>query len=223
VSFEKFTERARKVVVLAQDEARHFAHNYIGTEHVLLGLIPEEDGVAARVLRQLGVHVDEARAQVEGIVGYGEEGFNPHLPFTPRTNKVFQLALTEAMQLGDGYVGTEHVLLGLVREAEGVAARVLLNLDVDPDAVRREVVCRLQGEEPKPVASDETGWRIEEGQEDRTLFRGRVDGIGTELALPRPVAVTVDANYAYRVPVGSADGLRAVEPADVADLMCTGL
>ena len=223
VSFEKFTERARKVVVLAQDEARHFNHNYIGTEHLLLGLIREEDGVAARVLRQLGVHLDEARGQVENIVGYGEEGLNPQLPFTPRTNKVLQLALREAMQLGHDYVGTEHFLLGLVREAEGVAARVLLNLGVEPDAVRREVVRRLPGGEPEPDPFDEVEQRNEEGEKSRTLFRGRVGGIGAELNLPGPLAVTVDANYAYRSYVATEGGPTAVEPGDVADLLRAGL
>jgi ATP-dependent Clp protease ATP-binding subunit ClpA len=152
-SFEKFTEAARKVVVLAQDEARRFNHYYIGTEHLLLGLIREEDGVAARALRGLGVQLDGARGQVENIVGYGEEGLSPHLPFTPRTSKVLQIALREAMQLGYDYISTEHVLLGLVREGEGVAARVLSNLHIDPASVRREVVRRLPdtGAEADPL------------------------------------------------------------------------
>src|SRR5215204_1308332 len=131
--FERFTERARKVVVLAQDEARHFNHNYIGTEHLLLGLLREDEGVAARALASLNVTLDEVREQVESIVGYGEEGTGAQAPFTPRSKKVLELALREALQLG------------LVRESEGVAARVLSNLDVDPDKVRREVVRRLGG------------------------------------------------------------------------------
>ncbi len=143
--FERFTERARKVVVLAQDEARHFNHNYIGTEHLLLGLLREDEGVAAQALYSLNVALDEVREQVESIVGYGEEGTGAQAPFTPRSKKVLELALREALQLGHNYIGTEHILLGLVRESEGVAARVLSNLDVDPDKVRREVVRRLGG------------------------------------------------------------------------------
>ncbi len=143
--FERFTERARKVVVLAQDEARHFNHNYIGTEHLLLGLLREDEGVAARALSSLNVTLDEVREQVESIVGYGEEGTGGQAPFTPRSKKVLELALREALQLGHNYIGTEHILLGLVRESEGVAARVLSNLGVDPDKVRREVVRMLGG------------------------------------------------------------------------------
>src|SRR5687767_1913811 len=143
--FERFTERARKVVVLAQDEARHFNHNYIGTEHLLLGLLREDEGVAAQALYSLNVALDEVREQVESIVGYGEEGTGAQAPFTPRSKKVLELALREALQLGHNYIGTEHILLGLVRESEGVAARVLSNLDVDPDKVRREVVRMLGG------------------------------------------------------------------------------
>ena len=143
--FERFTERARKVVVLAQEEARHFNHNYIGTEHLLLGLLREDEGVAARALTSLNVTLDEVREQVESIVGYGEEGTGGQAPFTPRSKKVLELALREALQLGHNYIGTEHILLGLVRESEGVAARVLSNLDVDPDKVRREVVRMLGG------------------------------------------------------------------------------
>jgi ATP-dependent Clp protease ATP-binding subunit ClpC len=148
--FERFTERARKVVVLAQEEARHFNHNYIGTEHLLLGLLREDEGVAARALAALGVTLDEVREQVESIVGYGEEGTGAQAPFTPRSKKVLELALREALQLGHNYIGTEHILLGLVRESEGVAARVLSNLDVDPDKVRREVV-RMLGSEDEEV------------------------------------------------------------------------
>ena len=143
--FERFTERARKVVVLAQEEARNFNHNYIGTEHLLLGLLREDEGVAARALTSLNVTLDEVREQVESIVGYGEEGTGGQAPFTPRSKKVLELALREALQLGHNYIGTEHILLGLVRESEGVAARVLSNLDVDPDKVRREVVRMLGG------------------------------------------------------------------------------
>ncbi len=143
--FERFTERARKVVVLAQEEARHFNHNYIGTEHLLLGLLREDEGVAAKALTSLNVTLDDVRDQVESIVGYGEENTGGQAPFTPRSKKVLELALREALQLGHNYIGTEHILLGLVRESEGVAARVLANLDVDSDRVRRKVVELLGG------------------------------------------------------------------------------
>jgi ATP-dependent Clp protease ATP-binding subunit ClpC len=155
--FERFTERARKVVVLAQDEARHFNHNYIGTEHLLLGLLREDEGVAAQALYSLNVALDEVREQVESIVGYGEEGTGAQAPFTPRSKKVLELALREALQLGHNYIGTEHILLGLVRESEGVAARVLSNLDVDPDKVRREVVRRLGGGRSRSRGGGESG------------------------------------------------------------------
>ncbi|MGH3145900.1 MAG: Clp protease N-terminal domain-containing protein [Rubrobacter sp.] len=223
VSFEEFTWQSRKVVVLAQEEARRFNHGYVGTEHILLGLIREVRGVASLVLRGLGVHLDEAREQVERVVGYGEEGLFPNLPFTPRTGKVLQLALMEAMQLDHDYVGTEHVLLGLVRESEGVAARVLSNLDVDPEAVRREVALGIPGGERLPETLDEVEQGDERGEKGPTLFRGRVVGIRTTLALPTPVVVTIDADYAYEVQVGSSDGSATVEPGDVADLMRTSL
>jgi ATP-dependent Clp protease ATP-binding subunit ClpC len=138
--FERFTERARKVVVLAQEEARHFNHNYIGTEHLLLGLLREDEGVAARALASLNVTLDEVREQVESIVGYGEEGTGAQAPFTPRSKKVLELALREALQLGHNYIGTEHILLGLVREDEGVAAQVLQKLGADLARVRETVV-----------------------------------------------------------------------------------
>jgi ATP-dependent Clp protease ATP-binding subunit ClpC len=157
--FERFTERARKVVVLAQEEARHFNHNYIGTEHLLLGLLREDEGVAARALASLNVTLDEVREQVESIVGYGEEGTGAQAPFTPRSKKVLELALREALQLGHNYIGTEHILLGLVRESEGVAARVLSNLDIDPDKVRREVVRMLGGGRGRSRGGGEAGGR----------------------------------------------------------------
>jgi ATP-dependent Clp protease ATP-binding subunit ClpC len=159
--FERFTERARKVVVLAQEEARHFNHNYIGTEHLLLGLLREDEGVAARALSSLNVTLDEVREQVESIVGYGEEGTGAQAPFTPRSKKVLELALREALQLGHNYIGTEHILLGLVRESEGVAARVLSNLDVDPDKVRREVVRMLGGGRGRSRGGEAAGRGVE--------------------------------------------------------------
>src|SRR3712207_2175165 len=166
--FERFTERARKVVVLAQEEARHFNHNYIGTEHLLLGLLREDEGVAAQALSSLNVTLDEVREQVESIVGYGEEGTGAQAPFTPRSKKVLELALREALQLGHNYIGTEHILLGLVRESEGVAARVLSNLDVDPDKVRREVVRMLGGGRGRSRGGGEAAGRGVEAKRPKT-------------------------------------------------------
>jgi ATP-dependent Clp protease ATP-binding subunit ClpC len=143
--FERFTERARQVVVLAQDEARALRHNYIGTEHILLGLLREEEGLAARVLESLDIRVDEVRAQVARIVGQGDEVTTGQIPFTPRTKKVLELALKESLALGHNYIGTEHVLLGLARENEGVAARILLDFDVDAELIRHEIMLMLFG------------------------------------------------------------------------------
>jgi hypothetical protein len=137
--FERFTERARQVVVLAQEEARTLKHNYIGTEHVLLGLLREEEGLAARVLESLGITVQGVRGQVVRIVGTGDEVSHGQIPFTPRAKKVLELALREALGLGHDYIGTEHILLGLTRESDGVAARILLDFDADSEKIRMEV------------------------------------------------------------------------------------
>ncbi len=143
--FERFTERARQVVVLAQDEARALKHNYIGTEHILLGLLREEEGLAARVLESLDITVERVRAQVVRIVGQGDEVTTGQIPFTPRAKKVLELALREALSLGHNYIGTEHILLGLVRENEGVAARILLDFDADAEKIRNEIIRMLSG------------------------------------------------------------------------------
>jgi ATP-dependent Clp protease ATP-binding subunit ClpC len=143
--FERFTERARQVVVLAQEEARTLKHNYIGTEHILLGLLREEEGLAARVLEGLEITVEEVRAQVIRIVGSGEEVTTGQIPFTPRAKKVLELALREALSLGHNYIGTEHILLGLVRENEGVAARILADFDADSEKIRNEIIRMLSG------------------------------------------------------------------------------
>jgi ATP-dependent Clp protease ATP-binding subunit ClpC len=143
--FERFTERARKVVVLAREEARMLNQNYIGTEHLLLGLILEGEGVAAKALENLDISLDDVRLQVEKIIGRGESTSIGHIPFTPRAKKVLELSLREALQLGHNYIGTEHILLGLIREGEGVAARVLINLGADLERVRNEVIQLLSG------------------------------------------------------------------------------
>jgi ATP-dependent Clp protease ATP-binding subunit ClpC len=143
--FERFTERARQVVVLAQDEARALKHNYIGTEHILLGLLREEEGLAARVLESLDVTVEEVRMQVARIIGQGDEHIVGQIPFTPRAKKVLELSLREAMALGHNYIGTEHILLGLVRERQGVAMRVLLDFGADAERIQGEMIELLSG------------------------------------------------------------------------------
>ncbi len=143
--FERFTERAREVVVFAQEEARTLKHNYIGTEHILLGLLREEEGLAARVLEGLDVTFEPVRTQVVRHVGSGEEVTSGQIPFTPRAKKVLELALREALSLGHDYIGTEHILLGLVRENEGVAARILLDFEADSVKIRSEVIRMLSG------------------------------------------------------------------------------
>src|SRR5438067_3533193 len=143
--FERFTDRARRVVVLAQEEARMLNHNYIGTEHILLGLIHEGEGVAAKALESLGISLEGVRQQVEEIIGQGQQAPSGHIPFTPRAKKVLELSLREALQLGHNYIGTEHILLGLIREGEGVAAQVLVKLGADLSRVRQQVIQLLSG------------------------------------------------------------------------------
>jgi len=143
--FERFTDRARRVVVLAQEEARLLNHNYIGTEHILLGLIHEGEGVAAKALESLNISLEAVRSQVEEIIGQGGSSPSGHIPFTPRAKKVLELSLREALQLGHNYIGTEHILLGLIREGEGVAAQVLVKLGADLSRVRQQVIQLLSG------------------------------------------------------------------------------
>ncbi len=151
--FERFTDRARRVVVLAQEEARMLNHNYIGTEHILLGLIHEGEGVAAKALESLGISLEAVRQQVEEIIGQGQQAPSGHIPFTPRAKKVLELSLREALQLGHNYIGTEHILLGLIREGEGVAAQVLVKLGADLNRVRQQVIQLLSGYQGKEPAA----------------------------------------------------------------------
>jgi ATP-dependent Clp protease ATP-binding subunit ClpC len=151
--FERFTDRARRVVVLAQEEARMLNHNYIGTEHILLGLIHEGEGVAAKALESLGISLEGVRAQVEEIIGQGQQAPSGHIPFTPRAKKVLELSLREALQLGHNYIGTEHILLGLIREGEGVAAQVLVKLGADLNRVRQSVIQLLSGYQGKEAVA----------------------------------------------------------------------
>jgi len=143
--FERFTDRARRVVVLAQEEARMLNHNYIGTEHILLGLIHEGEGVASKALESLGISLESVREQVQEIIGQGQQAPTGHIPFTPRAKKVLELSLREALQLGHNYIGTEHILLGLIREGEGVAAQVLVKLGADLSRVRQQVIQLISG------------------------------------------------------------------------------
>jgi len=151
--FERFTDRARRVVVLAQEEARLLNHNYIGTEHILLGLIHEGEGVAAKSLEALDIKLEQVRGQVEEIIGPGQQAPSGHIPFTPRAKKVLELSLREALQLGHNYIGTEHILLGLIREGEGVAAQVLVKLGADLHRVRQQVIQLLSGYQGKEPAT----------------------------------------------------------------------
>src|SRR5688572_25669384 len=187
--FERFTDRARRVVVLAQEEARMLNHNYIGTEHILLGLIHEGEGVAAKALESLGISLEGVRQQVEEIIGQGQQAPSGHIPFTPRAKKVLELSLREALQLGHNYIGTEHILLGLIREGEGVAAQVLVKLGADLGRVRQQVVQLLAPDStPAPAAVnpatgpllDQFGTNLtqlaREGRLDPVLLRDREVG-----------------------------------------------
>ena len=175
--FERFTDRARRVVVLAQEEARMLNHNYIGTEHILLGLIHEGEGVAAKALESLGISLEAVRQQVEEIIGQGQQAPSGRIPFTPRAKRVLELSLKEARQQGRNYIGTEHILLGLIREGEGVAAQVLVRLGADLNRVRQQVIQLLhgyQGKEP-PTAGSGT-YSV-----SSRVLRGRPGGWESEL------------------------------------------
>ncbi|WP_327148719.1 ATP-dependent Clp protease ATP-binding subunit [Nocardia sp. NBC_01329] len=179
--FERFTDRARRVVVLAQEEARMLNHNYIGTEHILLGLIHEGEGVAAKSLESLGISLEGVRSQVEEIIGQGQQAPSGHIPFTPRAKKVLELSLREALQLGHNYIGTEHILLGLIREGEGVAAQVLVKLGADLNRVRQQVIQLLSGYQGKePV---ESGARGETGTPSTSLVLDQFGRNLTQAAL----------------------------------------
>ncbi len=164
--FERFTDRARRVIVLAQEEAKLLKHNYIGTEHILLGLIHEGEGIAAKALEGMDISLEGVREQVVDIIGEGQQAPTGHIPFTPRAKKVLELSLREALQLGHTYIGTEHILLGLIREGEGVAAQVLVKLGADLGRVRQEVIKLISGYQGKEPAS--TGAR-EEGTPSGSL------------------------------------------------------
>jgi ATP-dependent Clp protease ATP-binding subunit ClpC len=175
--FERFTDRARRVVVLAQEEARMLNHNYIGTEHILLGLVREGEGVAARSLESMGISLDQVRKDVEEAIGQGPSAPAGHIPFTPRAKKVLELSLREALQLGHNYIGTEHILLGLVREGEGVGAQVLQKLGADLNRVRQQVLELLTGYTGEGEAQSSEGETSEGAPHEEPLCprcRGRL-------------------------------------------------
>ena len=185
--FERFTDRARRVVVLAQEEARLLNHSYIGTEHILLGLIHEGEGVAAKALESLGISLEAVRNQVEEIIGQGGSSPSGHIPFTPRAKKVLELSLREALQLGHNYIGTEHILLGLIREGEGVAAQVLVKLGADLSRVRQQVIQLLSGYQGPASSGRASGGEPGHGRRQRRrLDQGRPERQGLEPD-PRPV------------------------------------
>ena len=198
--FERFTDRARRVVVLAQEEARTLNHNYIGTEHILLGLIHEGEGVAAKALESLGISLEAVRRQVEEIIGRGQQAPSGHIPFTPRAKRVLELSLREALLLGHNYIGTEHILLGLIREGEGVAAQVLVKLGADLSRVRQQVIQLLhgdQGQEPAaagPPSETAPSTSLVLDQFGRNLTQGAREGkldpvIGREEEIERVMQV----------------------------------
>jgi ATP-dependent Clp protease ATP-binding subunit ClpA len=225
--FERFTDRARRVVVLAQEEARVLHHNYIGTEHILLGLLREREGVAARVLERIGVSAEAVRDKVAAIIGEGGDSPTGHIPFTPRAKKVLELSLREALQLGHNYIGTEHILLGLVREGEGVAAQVLVNLGAELSGVRLAVVNELRRMDPRteirpmgPARTPETPAVAKAGVQARRLAGGSAVGsqhylmalLGQEDSLAAKALAdlgvsreAVEAKLAQLEPTGTSD------------------
>lgn len=154
--FERFTDRARRAVVLAEEEAREFQHNYIDTEHILLGLLHEGEGVAAQALGALGISLEAVRSQVQEIIGQGPQRVTGHLPFNPRTKKVLELSLREALQLGHNYIGTEHLLLALLREGEGIGPQIIVKLGSELTQVRQKVIETLSGYQPQARQSEKS-------------------------------------------------------------------
>jgi ATP-dependent Clp protease ATP-binding subunit ClpC len=191
--FERFTDRARRVVVLAQEEARMLDHNYIGTEHILLGLSHEGEGVAAKALESLGIRLEAVRQQVEEIIGRGQHAPSGHIPFTPRAKKVLELSLREALQLSHNYIGTEHILLGLIREGDGVAARVLVRLGADLNRVRQQVIQLVGTSSGEESAAPSGGETLESA------------------ALPRPVPRELWLNEVRTSLASIAERLTAIE------------
>ena len=181
--FERFTDQARRVVVVAQEESRKLGHDYIGTEHILLGILGAGESVAVQALASLGVSQEAAREQVEEIVGRGSHQVSGHIPFTPRAKKVLELSLREAIQLGHNYIGTEHILLGLIREGEGVAAQVLTRLGADLNRTRQQVIQLLHGPQGAETAAEYSRpLRRPGGPGGLDAIRDRLDTIAGQLA-----------------------------------------
>jgi ATP-dependent Clp protease ATP-binding subunit ClpA len=206
--FERFTDRARRVVVLAQEEARMLNHHYVGTEHILLGLIHEGEGVAAKALESLGIGLETVREKVTEIIGRGEQPPSGHIPFTPRSKKVLELSLREALQLGHNYIGTEHILLGMMSEGQGVGAQVLVRLGADLDGVRQQVTqvlhehgSRTESSQPseRPSRTGETSSRSGERQ--------RTEAGSSRVAGPREFWLTEIQDALAKI----ADRLTAIE------------
>ncbi|CAA9457563.1 MAG: ATP-dependent Clp protease, ATP-binding subunit ClpC [uncultured Rubrobacteraceae bacterium] len=199
--FERFTERARKAIVLAQEEARRLNHGYVGTEHLLLGLLRQEEGVAARTLNSLGVTLKEAREQIESMVGRGEEGTADQPPFTPRSKKVLEFALREAVQFEDAYAGAGHILLSLVKETNGTAAIALSHLGVTPEEASVEITQRLTVADPEDSAyARSLRASVVRARVEGLLVHTRCGVTDEERALPQ--ALRVDLEYMYRAGEG---------------------
>jgi ATP-dependent Clp protease ATP-binding subunit ClpA len=230
--FERFTDRARRVVVLAQEEARMLNHHYVGTEHILLGLVHEGEGVAAKALDSLGIGLETVREKVEETIGRGEKPPSGHIPFTPRTKKVLELSLRESLQLGHNYIGTEHILLGMISEGEGVAAQVLVGLGADLDRVRQQVTQILHahlsrteasgpGKRQRKVAIRPPGpgprefW-LTEMQDALAKIADRLTAIERHLGMTAHPAGSGDPSGAKSAekPAGSPGAKRARKPAD---------
>jgi ATP-dependent Clp protease ATP-binding subunit ClpC len=191
--FERFTDRARRVVVIAQEEARRLEHSYIGTEHILLGLIREGDGLAARALRTMQINLDELKAEVEALVGRGQSAPPGHIPFTPRAKKTLELSLRESVQLSSGYIGTEHILLGVLREGEGPGAQVLAARGVTLEATR-DLIARLlakYGEEhPGQAGVVRTGVPLLDIEAQLRTINQRLSAIEDKLGVETPVTLS---------------------------------
>jgi ATP-dependent Clp protease ATP-binding subunit ClpA len=206
--FERFTDRARRVVVLAQEEARMLNHNYVGTEHILLGLIHEGEGVAAKALESLGIGLETVREKVTEIIGRGEQSPSGHIPFTPRSKKVLELSLREALQLGHNYIGTEHILLGMMSEGEGVAAQVLVRLGADLDRVRQQVTQVLHEYGSRTESSQPRERPARPGERSsRPGERQRTEAVSPRVAGPREFWLTEIQDALAQI----ADRLTAIE------------
>jgi hypothetical protein len=217
--FERFTNRARRVVVLAQEEARLLSHNYIGTEHILLGLIAEGQGVAAKALESLEVSLQEVRQQVEAIIGRGVKDPSGHIPFTPRAKKVLELSLREALQLGHNYIGTEHILLGLLREGEGVAAQVLVRLGCDLNTVRQRVISFSPPEEDEDDLPRYSPPRVvtrAEIADSLAAILDRLAAIEAHLGISRPQDAAAGAESAAVAPAAAGSAASGTAPSGTA-------